>query len=485
MQLSPLVWRKNFTPRDWQAKAVPIALKHLERRPDQPAVIRAVPGSGKSAVIAAICKATQLESNEVVVISTPTRFLVRQLHKECFPWVFPDEMGKFFSSQKSWNCRYVVACGMSLEKLATILRENGRKVALWIADEAHRSEAPTMRKAHLELNPERALAFTATAFRASRKERLSLWKKLLYDYGPVEALRDKVVVPWRVVGYEGGVTLRDDACIEMLSSANGPGIVSADSIKDAEAFAKRLTENNIPAEPVHCEMSVSHFRDALIRLAKRELRMLVHVSILQEGVNIPWLRWICLRRCVTSRVRFVQEVGRALRSYPGKQEAVIYDPHDLFGLFKLDYRAVLGGISEKDELGLEPKPFGPFPDEPGTEDEIRGREGIELYLRQLSLAFDACGFVERFVGGEWRGLPVTGKQLGYLQNLLAFSSHECVPEDHKHCMGELVERRRGLTRGGCSDLISVLLGLRNHEKWPDLLLPEPISEAALVPYGEG
>jgi hypothetical protein len=69
--------------------------------------------------------------------------------------------------------------------------------------------------------------------------------------------------------------------------------------------------------------------------------------MLQEGVDLPWLRWLCLRRPAASRVRFAQEVGRVLRAAPGKAEAVIFDPHDLFASHALSYEAVLSGMAEE------------------------------------------------------------------------------------------------------------------------------------------
>ena len=318
-------------------------------------------GAGKAVAIGAVCAAAEPSDDETIVVSTSSQYLVRQLHRTLVSVLAEHGRGcgRFYARDKSWNCPVVVACMPSLGLLAETLRAHNRRVALWMPDEVHRTEAATVLDAHQILKPERALGWTATPFRASRTERLSLWNTLLYNYSPADAMRDHIVVPWRIVHYEGREAgLRDDVCTAMIASAKGPGMVNADGIADAKAFSDRLnTHPPVRADCIHSEMGLRDQGTRILKLRDGELSALVHVAMLQEGVDWPWLRWLCLRRCVESRVRFIQEVGRVLRAHPGKEEAVVYDPHDLFGVFKLDYKAVLGGESELPDAALAaPKP---------------------------------------------------------------------------------------------------------------------------------
>jgi hypothetical protein len=73
-----------------------------------------------------------------------------------------------------------------------------------------------------------------------------------------------------------------------------------------------------------------------------------------EGVNLPWLSWICFRRETRSRVRFQQEFGRVLRVSPNKKIAYILDPLGLCFRFKLSQDAVLQGIYHFNVLLLMP-----------------------------------------------------------------------------------------------------------------------------------
>jgi len=467
----------GFTPRHWQIESTTKALHHLQKHPDIPSVIRAVMGSGKSAVIASLIASIELAANEVIVVTVPTQLLVRQLHRDIAAWLFPlgRKVGRFYARDKSWNVPVVICCMDSLEALVEKFRAHGRTVALWVADEVHKTQTATILDIHALFAPKSAIGFTATAFRASKGERLTLWQKLLYNYTPSQALRDKVVVPYRVLQYEGaGSVMRDQACLEMIKTANGPGLVNADGIEDAETFADLLTRNGVQAKAVHCEMGLTELRTRLKALAHGDLKALVHVSLLSEGVNIPWLRWLCMRRCVASRVRFCQEVGRILRSSTGKTEAVIYDPHDLFGLFKLDYAAVLGGEDEEEKPVPESSLPPPFPGELGDDMSIRARALIEGYLRQLSLAFDAAELVQRFVGGQWRDLAATPKQVAFMAALVPAIQKPHVPAVHRPSLELATTVRGSLTRGTASDLISVMLGLKKHDVWPEVMVPDPI-----------
>ncbi len=54
-------------------------------------------------------------------------------------------------------------------------------------------------------------------------------------------------------------------------------------------------------------------------------RHLIFVSMLSEGIDIPKIDTLCLLRPTRSVVRYIQTVGRALRPFEGKEDALILD----------------------------------------------------------------------------------------------------------------------------------------------------------------
>lgn len=464
---------QHCTPRLWQQQAAQAVVRHL-RSNLPPGVVRATMGSGKGTLIAALCGCCKLEKDEVVVVTTSSQKLVEDLHRVVWRTV-KRVTGRYYGRRKEWNRDVLVACVPSVPALAALLQAKGKSVALWLADEVHRTERKTILDCHQQLKPRQAIGFTATPYLADETQSLSLWHRLIYDYGADQALLDHYVVPWRLVHYQGdGETTRDQACLGMVQEAQGPGIVNANTIADAEAFAKLCRDAGIPVEALHSKTKRAAVRRALHDLEYGPLKAIVHVAMLTEGIDWPFLRWGLLRRYVTSRVRFVQEIGRLLRSYPGKKEAVIYDPHDLFGIFKLDYEAVLGGkgMVIEDDVNLTMGING--------QREYQGQVVSPLnpwvsYLRKLAIAFDALGLSDRMMEGRWRHDIITAKQQQAIQSLSREEVLNTAPDDHQLCLRRLCDDCKTLTRGNASDLISVLLALEHEKKWPqDQVVPAAI-----------
>ena len=170
------------------------------------------------------------------------------------------------------------------------------------------------------------------------------------ERGPADAVRDWVIVPYRIEHHDGPEMSVDDSCVGWIARAAaqyGPGLCNAASIEDAEAFALRLRQEGIAAQAVHSACTEVWVRSRIDQLREGRLQVLVHVAMLSEGVDLPWLRWLCMRRPVGSRVRFCQEVGRVLLASEGKTHAVLYDPHDLLAVMGLSYAAVLEGGAKR------------------------------------------------------------------------------------------------------------------------------------------
>lgn len=320
------------TPRAWQERALDAAMAAMRSGTKHP-LIHACTGAGKSVVIAefaARCKGS-------VVVTTPTQALVDQLSatidERC-----PGEVGRAYQHQWDTNKRIVVTCNPSLP----LLLDERPKWDAWIADEAHRLEGDSLRVARDRIERKVAIGFTATPYRADDRG-LVVWNGVVYSYTSADAVRDGVLVPWRIVNWDGeGEADTDAVCERWIRDAGGRGIVSATSIADAEAFAER-----VGGLAIHGRLKPPERDIRLVKLAAGHVPCLVHVQLLTEGIDLPWLRYLVLRRKVSSPVRVVQEVGRVLRSAPDKTEAVIYDPHNTMEEVGLDHPSALEDVLER------------------------------------------------------------------------------------------------------------------------------------------
>lgn len=442
--------------RAWQAAALPRALDAVSR--GDRGVISAVMGSGKSVLIAAICEA--LPSLRIVV-TTPKIRLVEQLAA-----TIGNGCGTHYTHGKYASQRVVVACNASAESLAG-------EWDLWIADECHSTECGQMKAVADALRPRAALGFTATPFRAMRTEDLSLWSSLVCEYTAADAFRDGVCVRPTLVTWDGGETTIDEACVTMIRRTAGPGIVNATSIRDADQFVERLRVGGISATSVHSGLTAGDQRARIADLEAGDVRCVVHVNMLSEGVDLPWLQWICLRRDVRSRVRFCQEVGRILRAYPGKTTAYLLDPNDLLDSFGLSYEAMLAGTRKDDETPETERLAREVMSEddalPVEERMVRRLDAARRYTRRLYLAFVAAGrVVQKVTSTHWRRYEPSPRQIDTVGLALrGLARKTVVPLVHRKALAFVGDNASQLMRGDVSDLLSIGFAVRD-AGWPEL-----------------
>lgn len=442
-------------------------------------------GSGKSILIEEICATVHLNSNEVVVVSTSTEGLTRSLYADITARCVDAlrHVGVWYGKRKRMG-QVVVTCIPSMKALSAQLKAAGKTCVLWIADEAHRTEAVRVLEAKEALAPVHSLGLTATPFRAKSMESLSLFRKLIGKYEVKEAQADGVIVPMQIENYEGEHDDLDEACIDMIQKYGaGPGLANAVNIADAEAFAKLLCDNGIRARAVHSKMTDRDKTAVMDDLRDGKISVAVHVNILTEGANFPWLCWLLLRREVQSRIRFIQECGRLLRANidtHGKQRLVwgkiikrfglFMDMHDLFGSFDLSYEECLGerpeGEDEDDEIEEELPP-----------EQLAARisEGdppvamayIESAVRALVVAC-ACAKMlwrRKIIKKAQRLKPSNKLQQAAMRSAIN-SIRNFTPVGWAACLDQIVDRPDCVRFGFASDLIDALTGIRKSEKWP-------------------
>lgn len=454
-------------PRRWQSEALVAAADALVA--GRWGVISAVMGAGKSVLIFGLVRWWLSDPRRAalgpVVVTTPTVRLVDQLAETLGAGL---SVGKFYTHAKEADAPVVVCCNASARRLAETL---GQRVGLWVADEAHRTESEGLLEAAEVLNPHARVAVTATPFRSNEKERITAFNETLYRYTPADAIRDpNVIVPWRIVGWQGREVDVDDACISLIREhGRGPGIVNASTIADAEAFAARLTREGLRAEAVHSQLPRGESERRIAALKVGQLAAVVHVSLLVEGVDYPWLRWACLRRMTAARVRFVQEVGRVLRWHPGKAEAVLLDPNNLFDDHMLTAEDALGWREPEAETGGTP---GEARSDEEAEERnvepkvrrVRARNAVAVWARELVLALSA-EWVERIkaTSSAWRAQPPSPAQLAYLARLV-HDAGALLPSNHEAAARAVIASGVILTSGVTSDLIGVLKALHARKR---------------------
>jgi|TARA_B100000282_G_scaffold78215_1_gene54154 superfamily II DNA or RNA helicase len=456
------IWQK-CEPRKWQAEALPIIVEQL-RQGKRP-VVSAIMGSGKSVLIAELCNLAlqKLKPNAHIVVCAPRQSLVRQL-SQTISWICGEEnVGQFYAYRKDKDKPIVVCCNASAVGFAD--QKLRPRIGMLVGDEVHSTESEMFKMAFERLRPACAVGFTATPFRSNEKESLSLWDSCVYRYTAGDALKDQVIVPWELVHWDGvGDSNVNECVLRWMPLMEGPGIINAIDIKDAEDFAATLQCEGYKVKAIHSKIP-RHRRESLIRRLKDgDLDALIHVSLLSEGVDMPWLRWIVLRRPVGAKVRFIQEVGRVLRCHPGKEFATIFDPHDLFTKFGLSSPEKIGELLEE-----EPEPDDELAEiEKDKEERKKLRElppaiaknQVESWLCSLHNVLVAHHIAQPINDPEIEFKAedkITSWQFSKIERM--FWASRYLPKDERTEMKKLLENKGRMNYLMAHTCISVLIGL--------------------------
>lgn len=102
-------------------------------------------------------------------------------------------------------------------------------------------------------------------------------------------------------------------------------IVFAAGVDHADALAEALTFRGVRADAVLGHMSPDDREDVYRRFRDGELDAMVTVQVLTEGADFPRCDAVVLARPTKSQTLYAQMVGRALRQYPGKTDALVLD----------------------------------------------------------------------------------------------------------------------------------------------------------------
>jgi len=122
------------------------------------------------------------------------------------------------------------------------------------------------------------------------------------------------------------------------------------SIQHSQHVVEEFNRNGINAAHVDGETSVAE-RDAIIERFKRgDIKILSNVELFGEGFDVPGIEAAILLRATASLGYYLQQVGRALRPFEGKDFALIQDHvgnYERHGLPDDDRQWSLAGRDER------------------------------------------------------------------------------------------------------------------------------------------
>jgi superfamily II DNA or RNA helicase len=359
----------------------------------------AATGLGKTAIFLALLDQV-LEDGKRGLVLAHRKELIEQPVARLYQY-FPEWMGRagiVMADQNEAWAQLVVATVQTLNapsrapgnghdstRLDGILQHG--HIDFLITDEAHHSPSKTymsvyerLREANSDL---RHLGVTATPIRADGDGLAKIYQKESFHYGIIEGIRKGFLAPVRWLAIQTAVSVagvatrhgdfvakqlqnvfETDNCYELVAASHQKyaggrqAVAFTVTVDGAYRLAEKFREAGISAEAADGTTNKKERSRILNSFASGKIDVLCNVGLYTEGLDVPQASCIHQVRPTKSDGLYIQMVGRALRIFPGKEDALVLD----YAPLEVRNIAMMGDvlgvplrkesyIEEKDELG--------------------------------------------------------------------------------------------------------------------------------------
>ena len=255
------------------------------------------------------------------------------------------------------DCKYVFATVQTLSQPDILDSLEATTFDYILIDEAHRAAAPSYQRIFAKFKPQFWLGMTATPERMDDQDVYRLFDyNLAYEIRLREALEEKMLAPFHYVGVEDyevdGATIdettnlrrllapeRVDYVLKQLDyygycGSQAKGLVFCSRQEEARKLAQAFSERKHPAVALTNEDSEKRRLQVVNQLEQGKIDYIITVDLFNEGIDIPALNQIIMLRNTQSSIVFIQQLGRGLRKYPGKDYVTVID---FIGNYKNNY----------------------------------------------------------------------------------------------------------------------------------------------------
>lgn len=243
------------------------------------------------------------------------------------------------------------AAAVQVVMVQTAVRRLGRyrKPDLIVIDEAHLAVAETYRKVVQDCGSPRLLLLTATPVRLDGRGMREVADIIVPTCGTAELIAEGLLAPVRYYAptrpdLAGVRTIAGDYAQGDLAKAMNKPSITGDAVdhyrrlahgRPAVAFCTNIAHAKATAEAFHQAgyhaMAISgdskpEERDqALHGLNAGDLDVVCNCALWVAGVDAPAIGCIIMLAPTKSLVKYLQSVGRGLRTHPGKQNLIVLD----------------------------------------------------------------------------------------------------------------------------------------------------------------
>lgn len=335
----------KINPNSMQRKA----LRELRRYRDtgvKKALIISATGSGKTYLAA--FDARNFGAKRLLYIVH--RESILKDAKESFVKVFGAERtyGFYTGNENSLEADFIFATSNMLGRHLDSFKKDEFDYIIY--DEVHHVVAETGKKIFEYFEPEFILGLTATPERMDNQDIFTLFdQNVPFELRLRDAINNDLVVPFHYYGIRDqfvdysskdkmtiAKNIAEQNNIEFIKSQIEKYRKPGEKLK-CIAFCTNIQSCRLMAEELYEEgyhtISLTGINDTGVRIKAFKdlqdennlLEIICTVDILNEGVDIPQVNMVLFLRPTESQTVFIQQLGRGLRKYPGKDYVTVLD----------------------------------------------------------------------------------------------------------------------------------------------------------------
>jgi superfamily II DNA or RNA helicase/HKD family nuclease len=262
--------------------------------------------------------------------------------KDTFARVIPTATGGIVSgTRKELSADYLFATVQTVSQNLEWFRPDSFDYI--VIDESHHSGGATYQAILDYFNPSWLLGMTATPERMDDYDIFELFNhNVVYEIRLQDALEADLLVPFNYFGVEETLLdatrdigkLTEDSRLDNIkrkidyycpTEEQPKGIVFTSSVDEARLLADKFSEMGAPSASLYGGSNQFERELTIRKLEEGELHYIFVRDLFNEGIDIPSVNRIIMLRQTESSIIFIQQLGRGLRKYEGKEAVTVLD----------------------------------------------------------------------------------------------------------------------------------------------------------------
>lgn len=430
----------DFPLRPYQREAVDAVFSAWDRGVTRPGLVMAT-GLGKTVVFSHLTKEFQTRTGGRAIVLVHRDELAQQAQDKIVSIAPSLRVGLVRAEDDDVHADVMVCSVQTVSRSRRLRRivdaesEHG-KVGLVLTDEVHHCPARSYQTVYAAFPEARWLGVTATLERGDGVGLGSQVEEVVYSRSVLWGIKNGFLVQPRAwVAEAAGLDLRgvkrtagdygsadlgralEEADVPLhlpevwKERAEGrPTLVFTPTVATAHSSAAAFHEAGVSAAVISGETPREERRRIFADFRAGALTVIANCMVLTEGTDLPWASCAVIARPTRSRSLYQQMVGRVLRPWPGKTDAVVINVAGAGGsistLVDLDPGAVeevregegLAEAEEREELEAAEEAARP---EIRAKQVLRLSEVHDLFAASHSAWLTTAGGVMFLSAGEW------------------------------------------------------------------------------------